>query len=1173
MRELSAGLDAGPVHTRVATAEHAALLAAACAATLEAPLFVIAPTATMAERVGTLIRWLLENGPTPFLFPRWPRGAESPYEEVVESPFVAGARAGALGALSLSETAAVLTMDASTAARRVLPFDAFLEGVQRLEVGRELDLAAVCELLIAGGYRRVSSVTELGEFAVRGGVFDVFSPFAEDPVRVELDGDVVGSLRVFDPATQRGQRAIARTWIVPAWEVPIDATHLRDGLLRLADAGAAARVASRDVGVIETLFHEGRLPAGFAAMLPIMQGGLDPLTTYLPEPSVIMVLDSEGCGFAADAARSGLDEDHARRRDERRILAQAGDLAMTGAELLQPLRQRPRTLWIDLGGADTALGPVATPALSSDLAIATAAEMPVRDRVAALVGLARDAADVGQRLLVLAPSDSEARRVRDILSAEGLETAMAGRDGLAEVDRVTDAGVVRVGVGRVKVPFGVEVAGLTVVPSEAVFGIKDALAGRRGERRGASRITELRELSPGDLIIHRDHGIGRFEGLKEMPLDGRLTECLVLTYKAGDRLYVPVERANLLDKYSAPAEGEATHTLDRLGSPAWQKRKGTARRAAREIAGSLRILYARRLAATAFAFSPPDNDFREFEATFPYETTPDQERAIEEVLEDLGRDRPMDRLVCGDVGFGKTEVAVRAAYKAVMDGKQVAILVPTTLLAEQHRLTFAARLRNTPITVESLSRLKAGVDEKRVLEGVRTGGVDVLIGTHRLLSKDVAFHDLGLLVVDEEHRFGVAHKERLREMSANVHTLTLSATPIPRTLHMALAGIRELSVIATPPKDRLAVKTFVAHAARELLRTAITREIGRGGQVFVVHNRVQDIYDFANGIQATVPEARVVVAHGQMSAGDLESVMAAFVRGEKDVLVCTTIIESGLDIGTANTMLIHEAESLGLAQLYQLRGRVGRSAEQAYCYLLVRDPDGLGDEARKRIEAIERYSELASGFNLAAMDLEIRGAGDVLGAEQSGHMMAVGYDLFMEMLQDAVNELSGEPVAERLDPELKIGVEARFPPEYVPDERLRLRFYKRLAAALGLEEVLALAAEIADRFGPPPEPVDRLLALMRIKALARELGIAAIAVRPDGAREGRHVALMTAATGHESTLDQLATVAPVLGLRAPDREAHDRLRLSLPPAVPALVVIEDLLRTTGTAVASARPMQ
>ncbi|MBM4395429.1 MAG: transcription-repair coupling factor [Deltaproteobacteria bacterium] len=1152
---LLADLDAtgAPVRAPVASADHAAIAAAAVAAALDAPLVVVAPTATAAERVASLARWLLDHGPAPRSFPRWPRGAESPYEDVVESPFVAAARSGVLGSLCLSETPVTLVLDAATAARRVVPFDAYMDGVQRVEVGRELDLTALSDLLVAGGYRRVATVSEVGEFAVRGGVADVFSPFADDPFRLDLDGDTVAGLKAFDPATQRAQRTLAATWIVPAWELPANPGRFRDALIRLAEAAAEAAVGSKQVAVIEALFGQGRLPPGFAAMLPLLHGSLDTVLSYLPEQTVLAVLDPEATAAGADAAVHDLEEAFDAHRAEKRPMAPPAAIAATGRDLLEALAARPRTLLFDSVPGDALLGPPSLLSRSSGMTLATAPDVAVRDRVGALCRLAAEAADGGERVLVLAPSDGEARRVRDVLSAEGVDATAAGRHGLSELGRASPG--VAVGVGRVRAPFGLEVLGTTVVPSEAVFGVKDALAGRRGERRGARRLEDFRELDPGDLVIHRDHGVGRFEGLREVGADGRTTECLVLSYRNGDRLYVPVDRAGSIEKYVAPADGAAEargHALDRLGSQSWQKRKKSARHAAREIAGMLKAIYARRSASSAHAFAAPDADFREFEATFPYETTPDQDRAIDEVLDDMGRDKPMDRLVCGDVGFGKTEVAVRAAYHAVMEGRQVAVLVPTTILAEQHRLTFAARLRGTPVTVESLSRLRTGTDERRILDGVRDGGVDVVIGTHRLLSKDLSFRDLGLLVVDEEHRFGVVHKERLREIAATVHTLTLSATPIPRTLHMALSGIRELSVISTPPKDRLAVRTFVARASRELVRSAVTRELSRNGQVFVVHNRVEDICAFANGIQDTVPEARVAVAHGQMSAGELESVMAAFVRGDKDVLVCTTIIESGLDIGSANTMLIHDAESLGLAQLYQLRGRVGRSTEQAYCYLLVRDPATMTDDARRRIEAIERFSELASGFNLAAMDMEIRGAGNVLGAEQSGHMAAVGYDLFMEMIRDAVQELSGEVVPERLDPELKVEAEARIPSSYVDDERIRLRLYKRLSSARDLAEVASIASEIADRFGPRPEAVERLVALMRVKVLAREAGIALVAIKGDAAQFG-------IAPGHVGAGARLVAALHEEGFRPVAADPDGRVRAGVPKSRPAIGCVEDVL--------------
>jgi transcription-repair coupling factor (superfamily II helicase) len=1173
LAELVTALESGPARAVAATAEQAAVAAAAVAAALEAPLVLLTPTPVLAERVASVVRWLLHAGPTPYAFPRWPRGADSPYEEVVEGPFTAAARSGALGAFCLSEIPYAVALDAALAARRTIPFDAYSEGVFRLEVGRDIDLTALMDVLVGAGYRRTSSVAEVGEFAVRGGVVDVFSPYGEDPVRVELDGDTIASLKVFDAATQRAQRPLAMTWIVPAWEVPGDPTRLRDAVIRLRDVAAAAGVPAPRVAEVEALFRLGRTPPAFAAMLPLIYGGLDLPLDYLGETAVVAILDPAGCFASADAALDTLRAERDALAPGPRLVATPEDLAAPGETLLGRLRNRPRTLWFDSGPVAApasgdfppiqrrgpVLGPAHPEASSAELTLATHAEVPVADRVAGLVSIARRLTEGGQRLLVLAPSDAEADRVRSILASQGLEPAIAGRDGLAETFLLRSTTPVRVGVGRVRAPFGIETLGLLVVPSEAVFGVKDTVTGRRGERRGAKALSDLRDLSPGDLVIHREHGIGVFDGMKEMLLDGRKAECLVLSYAAGDRLYLPVERSNLLEKFVSAGDGGPTRALDRLGSPAFAKRKKAAKGAVRDIAAKLKVLYARRLAATAEPLSPPDAEFREFEATFPYETTADQERAIEDVLEDVARDRPMDRLVCGDVGFGKTEVAIRAAYKAVLDGKQVAVLVPTTILAEQHRLTFAARFRGTPVVVESLSRFKSAQEAKRTLLSLSQGGVDVIIGTHRLLSKDVVFRDLGLLVVDEEHRFGVAHKERLREIAAHVHTLTLTATPIPRTLHMALAGIRDLSVIATPPRDRLAVKTFVARAGRDLVRSAVMKELNRNGQVFYVHNRVEDIYDTADRIQGLVPEARVTVAHGQMSADDLETVMSAFVRGDKDVLVCTTLIESGLDIGTANTMIVDSADTLGLAQLYQLRGRVGRAAEQAYCYLLVRDPSTLTEDARRRIEAIERFSELSSGFNLASMDLEIRGAGDVLGANQSGHLAAVGLDLFMEMLQDALHELSGEAVEERLDPELKIDAEARIPPEWLPDESLRLRMYKRLASSRDLAEVAHLSGEMADRFGHPPIGVERLLTLMRIKVRARDLGLALVGLRAGTAQ-------VIAAGGHEASIPRIRAAAEARAFRVQSAEA-DRLRLVVPRGVEgdaALALLEDLLRVAAT---------
>lgn len=1153
VRDVLTRLRDGTVHAGVASVDSGAVLSAIAASSLDTHLVVVAPTATIRNRIDAWIRYLLSAGTVPYTFPRWPKGVDSVYEPVVESPFMSASRMGVLGAFALADIPFATTVDSAMAASSVMPFDAFADGLLLLEVGREVDREELVEILVADGYRRTSSVAEVGEFAVRGGIVDIYSPFDEDPVRIDLDGDEIVSMRVFDPATQRGRRSVARTWVVPTWEMPLTPASFRSALIRLGDACSALGVPSTEVAQFEVLVAEGRTPAGFLALRPKLFESMARPLDYLSESALVVVIDPDGCRAAADGQMESLRADI--EGIEGRLVSTPDELAISGDQLLKSLESRPRTLFLDVGAESPLLGPPHPIERGATLVQATATDFPVERRVEFFKKIALELSETGQRLLVLAPSEFETARVRSILEAEGFRPVLAVRDGLSEIVNMPGARRdfdVRVGLGRARAVLGFESLGLLILPSELVFGVKDVIA-RRGEKRGIQKIQEIRELAPGDHVIHRDHGMGVFIGLKETSVHGNIKEFLEIHYKGGDRLLVPVEKSNRLEKYMAPDQGPARE-LDKLGGQVWARKTSGARKAAREIAGKLKVIYARRMAQSTEPISPPDAAFREFEATFSFETTQDQERAIEDVLEDLARDRPMDRLVCGDVGFGKTEVAIRAAYKAALDGKQVAVLVPTTLLAEQHRLTFSARLGKTPVVVESLSRLRSNKESQRVLQRLADGTVDIVIGTHRLLSKDVKFKHLGLLVVDEEHRFGVVHKERLREISATVHTLTLSATPIPRTLHMALAGIRELSIIATPPRDRLAVRTFVARSSRELIRSTILREIQRGGQVFFVRNRVEGIYDFAGFVQSVVPEARVTVAHGQMSAPDLEGVMSSFMRGDKDVLIATTIIESGLDIGSANTMLIADAESLGLAQLYQLRGRVGRAVSQAYCYLLVADPSTLTEDARKRIEAIERFSELSSGFSLASMDLEIRGAGDMLGADQSGHMAAIGYDLFMELLSDAVAELNGETVAPRLDTEIKVDIEARIPTFYVADEVLRLRMYKRLAGSDSVADVDAVTSEMKDRFGPLPPSTLALVALVRLQVRARGVGLATIVIKASRVT-------LVAGQDRSAIINDLVGAVQRSGLRVIGAVGHDRFDVEIPARddFERLVVIDALV--------------
>lgn len=1126
-----------PVSCSVAVPEHAGVLAALLAEATGRSVTLLLPTQTLKDRAASVLRWLLANGPQPRLFPVLPQWSSSPYEEVIENPYVAAMRLGALANLALSETPFAFSLDAQSAAVKVMPFSMFIESCVRLEVGRTIDLTWFVDHLGASGYSRVQIVQDVGEFAVRGGILDLFPPGLDEPVRLEFDGDVVSTIKAFDPITQRTTRPLVFAWAIPAWELPSDPSHFRGALLRLRDLAAHRGVPATALSKIESLLRAGRRPPGLPGMLATLLGRLDLVWNYIPEDSIVVVVDMTTCVAQADAALEQLRASYAEVRGG--LCDEPEALRANGQALLTAFRSRPWTFILEISEREAILG--GSPLPQTDLALATSADLPVSDRVEALCELLQTLLNRGDKVLVTCPTEEEARRVYDIIKARNIEASLGSRHGLTELLAETQG--IRIVVGRVRSPFSAESLGVSVIPSEAIFGIKDVTALRRSRRTGREWLRDYHDLEPGCLVVHRDHGLGRFVALQEVSAAAHSTECLVIEYQGGDKLFVPLEKTHLLSRYVATPDAPP-RPLDRLGSPMWQRRKAAARQAARDIADKLKALYAKRLSSTAFAIHPPGADFRQFEASFPFETTLDQDRTIEEIISDLSQDRPMDRVVCGDVGFGKTEIAIRAAYLVAMEGKQVAVLVPTTVLCEQHRVTFSARLTNTPLVVESLSRFRSQAEIRQILHDLRSGRIDIIIGTHRLLSRDVVFRDLGLLIIDEEHRFGVAHKERLREVAAAVHTLYLSATPIPRTLHMALSGIRDLSIIATPPRDRLAVKTIVAKESKELVRAAIMREINRGGQVFLVHNHIEDIYEKAAWVAEIVPEARVAVAHGRMTSRELEAVMAAFVRGEKDVLVCTTIIQSGLDIATANTIIIREADSFGLADLYQLRGRVGRSFEQAWCYLFVEDPVNLPEDAAKRIEAIERFSELSSGFNIAAMDLQIRGAGTIFGAEQSGHLHSVGPELFYEMIAEALEEVTERPLVRRPDPELKVPFEARLPAAFVADEATRLRLYRRLAGAKTVAEVRDIASEVCDCFGRMPVAAKNLFALMEAKVLARELGVSGLTVRSNKVEVRMARGFATKA---------LVDAARDFGLRT--EYTNDRVVVSLPSGVGTLEAV------------------
>jgi transcription-repair coupling factor (superfamily II helicase) len=923
-----------------------------------------------------------------------------------------------------------------------------------LEADQETSLEDLIAHLGTVGYARAEMVELPGQFAVRGGIVDIFSPEAIRPVRIELLGDTLESVREYDPRTQRSVAPVVRTTLLPL-------TELNPG------------VASSE----ETLGRYGSLtngrPLGEVAIFDLSPQSLRPLV-FLDEPDSLNKAAAEHFRSVGEAS------------------GKRGHADAPGASWF---------FWEegDWNAQFTAQTRVSLEQLALTTEDERRYELPSRPcsrfhgDVVMCMGEVKSKLAAGNSVLLTAASTGEWERLADICREYEVPYVL-GETHPASSEIAAEGSMESAALVLVRAPFAAGVAfpesKLTLYGNTDLFDVAPVQERPRGKSSTAGFLSDFTELKPGDYVVHLDHGIGQFEGLRQIEADGGRGEFMLLQYAEAARLYMPLERMDLVQSYRSL--GGPKPALDRLGGTAWTARKSRVRKSVAEMADRLLELYAKRKAAAGFAFSADTPWQHEFEDAFEFEETPDQSASITDIKRDMERDTPMDRLLCGDVGYGKTEVAMRAAFKAVADGKQVAVLAPTTVLVFQHFETFKQRFAAFPVRIEMLSRFRSPAEQKTVLAALEAGKVDVVIGTHRLLSKDVKFQDLGLLVVDEEQRFGVANKERLKELRGDVHALALSATPIPRTLQMSLAGLRDMSVIDTPPKDRLAIQTVVAPFREDMVRQAIENELSRNGQVYFVHNRVESIHSLASLVSKLVPKARVIVGHGQMGEKQLENVMLKFVRHEADVLVCTTIVENGLDIPRANTILIHRADRLGLAELYQLRGRVGRSHARAYAYLLVPPEGTLTPLARRRLAAMKEFSELGAGFRIAALDLELRGAGNLLGREQHGHVAAIGFDMYCQILERAVATLKGEaPVAE-LRTILNLGLDVRIPQEYIPGESLRLRTYKRISSIASEEEKRDVRRELEDRFGSVPASVDNLLEYATLKSLSERLRIAAI---------------------------------------------------------------------------------
>jgi transcription-repair coupling factor (superfamily II helicase) len=995
--------------------------------------------------------------------------------------------------LLTEETPFVVVAPVQALLQKLLPRQQLSQYAELVQEAEDIDRERLITKLISGGYLRTAIVEEPGDFSVRGGIVDVFSPLYSDPLRIELYGDRVESLRFFAAGDQRRLRSASEAVLLPAREAILMPDALPEIINRIRLQAAELDLPVGQVRKITThLSHQEGFP-GIESLLPLIYPRLDQLGDYLPRDTLVVLASPDQIDSTAREFEEQAQSHYLTSRENHRLCVAPESLYLPWEEVRCRLSaQSPlvfKMLDVIQAGAEPGSGEprVVQAGIQANRGLSSALRQPrAKDQLLIpLVDWIQDQQRLGCRVRVVCPTQSLAERLVSLLRPYGLQFART--EGFPAEE--ADPGLPTICLGRVSSGFVWPAEKLAVVSEEEIFGVRQLRRAKPGEGavRARARLFDLQELKRGDLVVHADHGIGQYVGLQKLRVDAVRNDFLVLIYQGGDKLYLPVDRMGMIQKYMG-VEGHSP-SLDKMGGRSWERIKARVKRSAEKMAGELLRLYAQRRVEKGFQFRSVDGYLHDFETGFAYEETPDQLKAIDQVLEDMQQAVPMDRLVCGDVGYGKTEVALRAAFLAVNNAKQVAVLVPTTILAEQHYATFRSRFQRYPVNIACLSRFRSRQEQQAIVAGLKSGSVDIVIGTHRLIQKDISFKDLGLLVLDEEQRFGVRHKEKLKRLRSAVDVLALTATPIPRTLHLSLTGIRDISLIQTPPEYRKAIMTYISEFDDDIISETIRREMRRQGQVFFVHNHIDGIHRMARKLQELVPEVRLDVAHGQMAEEDLERVMYRFVNREIDLLVCTTIIESGLDIATANTIIVNRADCFGLAQMYQLRGRVGRADEQAYAYLLIPDESLLTADARKRLKVLMEHSDLGSGFHIAMNDLEIRGGGTILGASQSGHIAAVGYEMFLQLMEDAIADLKGDPSVRPLDPEINIQLSAYFSESYIPDIDQRMMLYRRLARMEELQEIGDLRTELADRFGPLPDEANHLLFKILLKVLARKAGV------------------------------------------------------------------------------------
>ncbi|VAX18436.1 Transcription-repair coupling factor [hydrothermal vent metagenome] len=1078
----------GPVSANGLTISVKGLLTASLARRIGRPLVVVCDKAAQAEEFYETLRFFMppveedEDTLPLFYFPPW---EILPYENLSPYPQISGQRLLALTQVLESKKNFILVTAVEAIARKTIPRDVLSKSRLKIERDDKMDIEPLSDHLVEHGYRRVGLAEERGEFSVRGNIVDIYDGAGAYPVRVEFDGDTVESIRLFNPYNQRSKKAVGSYTFLPFREVFYEGVSLEtlsSGYTRLLEN---LGVSEGTGGRIAELLKSRVFFSGIEKFLPLFYGETHSLFDYLPGSAALILDEPDNLNSHREKFYSLIKDKYSETTLSQEPVPEPDQLFLAEGELTEIIDKKTLLNLCELAVSEED---------ESSFVISTSAPRRYKGDIGSFIDDARKKVEDGFSIVMATATEKGAEKLDKTLKDNELGARRLEPDEWASLLDQLSKSQPSLFEGNLFITVGKVAEGFVIGPDKWMLITEDEIFGkiRQVQRRGKSRPrtfgASLSQLKNGDIVVHRAHGIGRYIGAKEMIIADNTDEYLEIEYAERQRLYVPLHSIEFVRKFTGGG-ADSEPPLDRMGGVTWRKTVGKVKKSLLEMADKLLKVYAARKLDKGWAFSPETAFHNEFADTFEFDETEDQAGAINDILADMEKSRPMDRLVCGDVGYGKTEVAMRAAFKAAYDGRQVAVLVPTTLLAQQHYQTFSERFKAFPVNVDVLSRFKTRKEQKKIVEMASSGEVDILIGTHRLLQKDISFKNLGLVIIDEEQRFGVKHKEKLRSMRHSVDVLTLTATPIPRTLHTSMLGIRDLSIIETPPPERQSIRTFIMKFSDKTIREALLRELDRGGQAFFVHNKVKSIHSIASYISKLVPEARVAIAHGQMPERELEDVMLDFVDRKYDVLVCTTIIESGLDITSANTIIVNRADHFGLAQLYQLRGRVGRDRHRAYGYMLVPGVAALTSQARKRLKAIEELSELGSGLRLALKDMEIRGAGNLLGSQQSGQINAVGFDTYCEMLENTIRELKGEKVEEKVEVAMNLSFKGRIAPEYVPDLTQRIDLYNRVGSVTSSDQIVDIKEEMIDRFGSLPEETEKLLTVAMIKALAVELKI------------------------------------------------------------------------------------